>query len=72
MPNARMYWLHALSATHVGAGRGIGYIDLPLHRDKVTNWPLIPGSAFNLLEINFETGPNPGKVTHSNAVLVKK
>jgi len=46
MPNAKMYWLHALSPTHVGAGRGVGYIDLPLHRDKVTNWPLIPGSAF--------------------------
>lgn len=46
MPNARMYWLHTLSPTHVGAGRGIGYIDLPLHRDKITNWPLIPGSSF--------------------------
>ena len=46
MPNAKMYWLHTLSPTHVGAGRGVGYIDLPLHRDKVTNWPLIPGSAF--------------------------
>lgn len=41
-----MYWLHTLSPTHVGTGRGVGYIDLPLHRDKVTGWPLIPGSAF--------------------------
>jgi CRISPR-associated protein Cmr4 len=24
----------------------VGYIDLPIHRDKVTNWPVIPGSAF--------------------------
>lgn len=44
--NTRVYWLHTLSPTHVGTGRGIGYIDLPIHRDKVTNWPLIPGSAF--------------------------
>jgi CRISPR-associated protein Cmr4 len=46
MQNARVYWLHTLSPTHVGTGRGVGYIDLPIHRDKVTNWPVIPGSAF--------------------------
>lgn len=45
MENTRVYWLHTLSPTHVGTGRGVGYIDLPIHRDKVTNWPLIPGSA---------------------------
>lgn len=41
----RMYWLHALTPLHVGAGRGVGYIDLPIMREKVTNWPLVPGSA---------------------------
>ncbi|RMH34846.1 MAG: type III-B CRISPR module RAMP protein Cmr4 [Nitrospirae bacterium] len=46
MTKIRMYWLHALSPTHVGTGRGVGYIDLPIHRDKVTNWPVIPASAF--------------------------
>lgn len=46
MENTQVYWLHILSPTHVGTGRGIGYIDLPIHRDKITNWPLIPGSAF--------------------------
>ncbi len=46
MMKTRMYWLHCLSPTHVGTGRGVGYIDLPIHRDKVTNWPVIPGSAF--------------------------
>ncbi len=46
MTNTRLYWLHTLSPTHVGCGRGVGYIDLPLHREKVTNWPVIPGSAF--------------------------
>jgi CRISPR-associated protein Cmr4 len=46
MSNAKIYWLHTLSPTHVGTGRGVGYIDLPLHREKVTNWPVIPGSAF--------------------------
>lgn len=42
----RIYWLHALTPTHAGVGRGVGYIDLPIDRDAVTNWPLIRGSAF--------------------------
>jgi CRISPR-associated protein Cmr4 len=46
MTNARIYWLHTLTPTHAGVGRGVGYIDLPIDRDSVTNWPLIRGSAF--------------------------
>lgn len=46
MPNTRIYWLHALSPTHAGVGRGVGYIDLPIDRDGVTGWPIIRGSAF--------------------------
>lgn len=47
MPNnTRIYWIHTLTPTHVGTGRGVGYIDLPIHRDKLTNWPVVPGSAF--------------------------
>jgi CRISPR-associated protein Cmr4 len=46
MPNKRIYWLHALSPTHAGIGRGVGYIDLPIDRDGVTGWPIIRGSAF--------------------------
>lgn len=41
----RAYWIHALTPLHVGAGQGIGYIDLPITREKVTQWPLVPGSA---------------------------
>lgn len=46
MPNTRIYWLHTLSPTHAGIGRGVGYIDLPIDRDGVTGWPIIRGSAF--------------------------
>jgi CRISPR-associated protein Cmr4 len=46
MEKTQVYWLHTLSPTHVGSGRGVGYIDLPIHRDKVTDWPVIPASAF--------------------------
>jgi len=41
----RLYWIHAISPLHVGAGRGVGYIDLPIMREKVTGWPLVSGSA---------------------------
>lgn len=41
----RMFWLHALTPLHVGTGRGEGYIDLPLAREKATRLPLVPGSA---------------------------
>ncbi len=43
--NTRMCWIHALTPLHVGVGRGIGFIDLPIMREKVTQWPLVPGSA---------------------------
>ena len=43
--NTRIYWLHAVSPVHVGSGTGTGFIDLPIMREKTTEWPLIPGSA---------------------------
>lgn len=46
MPNTRLYWLHTLSPTHAGIGRGVGYIDLPIDRDGVTGWPILRGSSF--------------------------
>jgi CRISPR-associated protein Cmr4 len=46
MSNTRLYWLHCLSPTHAGIGRGVGYIDLPIDRDAVTGWPIIRGSGF--------------------------
>lgn len=48
MDNAKFekrYWIHTVTPLHVGTGRGVGYIDLPIAREKVTNWPCIPGSA---------------------------
>jgi len=40
-----MYWIHAITPLHVGSGKGVGFIDLPIMREKVTCWPLVPGSA---------------------------
>lgn len=43
--NTKMFWIHALTPLHVGTGQGLGFIDLPIMREKTTNWPLVPGSA---------------------------
>lgn len=43
--NSKMYWVHALTSLHVGSGRGISFIDLPIMREKVTTWPFVPGSS---------------------------
>lgn len=40
-----MYWLQAITPLHVGSGKGVGFIDMPIMREKVTNWPMVPGSA---------------------------
>lgn len=44
--SVRLYWLHTISPTHAGTGRGVGYIDLPIDRDGITGWPVIRGSSF--------------------------
>lgn len=41
----RAYWIHATTPLHIGAGRGIGFVDLPIMREAVTNWPFVPGSS---------------------------
>ncbi len=40
-----LYYLHALSALHVGTGQGAGVIDLPIAREKATHLPYVPGSG---------------------------
>lgn len=38
-------YLHALSPLHVGIGHSPSAIDLPIARDKATNFPIVPGSG---------------------------
>ena len=39
------YFLKAITPLHIGAGQGLGYIDLPIVREVHTNYPYIPGSS---------------------------
>lgn len=38
-------FMRALTSTHLGAGTGIGAIDLPIQREKHTQWPMNQGGG---------------------------
>src|SRR5579883_2594564 len=37
--------LHALTSLHPGTGTALGTVDLPVQRERHTQWPTISGSA---------------------------
>lgn len=43
--NGKLLFLQALTPIHSSTGQGIDVIDLPVAREKVTNWPYLPGSS---------------------------
>src|SRR5260370_14967537 len=42
---ARLLFLHAQTGLHPGSGTALGTVDLPVQRERHTQWPTIPGSA---------------------------
>jgi CRISPR-associated protein Cmr4 len=38
-------YLQALTPLHPGSGTALGTVDLPVQRERHTNWPVIPGSS---------------------------
>ncbi|MDD4268938.1 MAG: type III-B CRISPR module RAMP protein Cmr4 [Pirellulaceae bacterium] len=38
-------FLHAQTPLHPGSGTALGVVDLPVQRERHTQWPLIPGSS---------------------------
>ena len=62
------YWVHTITPLHVGSGRGLGYIDLPIAREKVTNWPYIPGSSVKGVIADYY---NAGEDSRKNDVMLK-
>lgn len=48
MPNTLetiLMYIHCLTATHPGSGTALGVVDLPVQRERHTQWPTIPGST---------------------------
>jgi len=47
--------MYAVSPCHVGSGSALGTVDLPIQRERHTNWPFIPSSGMKgAFRSNFE------------------
>jgi len=46
MPEAMLMFVHALTSIHPGSGTALGVVDLPVQRERHTNWPTIAGTSF--------------------------
>lgn len=42
---AALLFLHAQTSLHPGSGTALGAVDLPVQRERHTQWPVIPGSS---------------------------
>jgi len=42
---AAVLFLHAQTSLHPGSGTALGVVDLPVQRERHTQWPIIPGSS---------------------------
>lgn len=42
---AALLFIHAQTSLHPGSGTALGVVDLPIQRERHTQWPVIPGSA---------------------------
>ncbi len=46
MPDsAAILYLHAVTSLHPGSGTALGVVDLPIQRERHTNWPVVPGPS---------------------------
>ncbi|MBI2190384.1 MAG: type III-B CRISPR module RAMP protein Cmr4 [Planctomycetes bacterium] len=45
MPENALLFIHALTGLHPGSGTALGTVDLPVQRERHTQWPTIPGSS---------------------------
>ena len=43
--NGKALFLHSLSPMHTGIGQAVDVVDLPIARERATNWPYVPGST---------------------------
>ncbi len=45
MSESAVLFIHALTGLHPGSGTALGVVDLPVQRERHTQWPVIPGSS---------------------------
>ncbi|MFF2908704.1 type III-B CRISPR module RAMP protein Cmr4 [Paenibacillus sp. NPDC057934] len=65
--NSRLYFIHCLTPVHVGTGEGTGVIDMPIMREKITAWPLFPGSSIKGVQGEYHRRTNYDESWYSAA-----
>ncbi len=55
------FFIHAITPLHVGAGRGVRFIDLPVIREKATGWPIVPGSSIKGVLADYHGATDEGR-----------
>lgn len=45
MTEKALFFIHAQTGLHPGSGTALGTVDLPVQRERHTNWPVIPASS---------------------------
>lgn len=45
MRDSALLFIHCLTSTHPGTGTALGVVDLPVQRERHTQWPTVPGSS---------------------------
>ena len=62
---AALLILHAHSGIHAGTGQELGTVDLPIQRERVTNFPVIRGSSLKgaLRQALFDRGMDSNTIT---------
>lgn len=59
MSSTDILFVHALTGLHPGSGTALGVVDLPIQRERHTQWPTIPGSALKgVLRASFQSRLN--------------
>lgn len=66
-PFVKMFALYAETALHPGSGSSTGVIDLPIQRERHTNFPLVPASSFKgslreRAEVTWDKATNDARV----------
>ncbi len=60
MSDKTLLFIHALTGLHPGSGTALGVVDLPVSRERHTDWPTIPGSSLKGVMRAECTQDNPG------------
>src|SRR5581483_2232234 len=71
----RMLFIYVETPLHAGSGRGLGAVDLPIQRERTTNYPIVQASSLKGRmrgEARTKTKDNPSEEESAQGWLSKK